>query len=149
MEKFNQINKQCYGLNECNDCAIKAIALTTGLSYLDVHKEFRNRGRKNGRRVYDPMLNQVIKNLGFDNSIRFEKPKIIEALQKASGKTRKKCTVKDLEQYPEILKIIGIQDCNCLVFIRGHVAALIDNKIEDWSQNRNHTIKYIEVVFDI
>lgn len=114
---------------ERNDCAVKALAIAAGMPYGVAHLLFKKYGRKDrrGTRRYITKLvvNYLKEHHGF-TSIPLRDPR------KADGS---RFTMKTIGQ--------RYYRGRYLVFVSGHVAAMIDGKIEDWTEGRRHRVTEI------
>lgn len=111
--------------HETNDCTVRALTASTGLDYDVCHEQFRKQGRKNRKGCH----------------FFVEGPKAAKAL----GFTMRKM---ERSEYRAKTMITAERDSSIAsgrycVLVRGHVAALVDGKVIDWSQGRRHNIKAI------
>lgn len=104
--------------NERNDCAVKAVAIATGVGYEKAHSVFAKLGRRNGRGVsWEQMVKAIKQCTGHDiNYDQIFKPNG----QRYTGRT------------------IGqaLPSGKYILIFKGHVAALVDGVIEDWTEAR-------------
>ena len=99
-----------YGEN--NDCVVKALSLVSGYSYEKVHNFLRLKGRKFGKGTLQDIWIPAMKAMGIqDNFSRF------------SGKTTMNLRVPN-------------KKTNYLILTSGHIAAMINGKVQDWSDGR-------------
>lgn len=110
---------------ETNDCTVRALTASTGLDYDVCHAQLRKQGRKNRKGCH----------------WYIEGPKAAEALG---------YTMRQLERSEYSAKTMisaerdrKLRNGNFVVLVRGHVAALLDGKVVDWSQGRRHRIKAV------
>ena len=92
------------GFKERNDCAVRALALVTGISYKDAHSKFKSLGRKNGRGTRNTDIDKVMAELNF---VHDKGPRTVSRL---------------LQKYPK---------GNVYVVVRRHAFAVIDGTIHD------------------
>jgi len=104
---------------EKNDCTVKALALSTKLSYEDAHELLRLRGRKNGRGCHSYVWGPAFNDAGYTLVPVFIKAK----------------TVMGIEKDPNFKK-----SNNYVVLVRGHILAVRDKKVLDWTNGRRHRI---------
>lgn len=107
---------------ETNDCTVRALTASTGLDYDTCHAQLKKQGRKNRKGCH----------------WFIEGPKAAEAL----GFTMRKM---DRSEYRAKTMITAERDRafrsgSFCVLVRGHVAALVDGNVIDWSQGRRHRI---------
>lgn len=70
-------------MKERNDCAVRAVAIVTGLDYEVVHEAYRKRGRKRRCGAYTWVTMDVLKDLGFTCKEIKVKAKTIRTLQQS------------------------------------------------------------------
>ena len=125
-EKFSALQEASRELNETNDCAVKAVALVTGASYIEAHAALKSIGRKNRQGTFFDDTKTALKMLGkqhFNATNQF-----------------KSRTVRTLER--ELAKYKG----TFLIRVRRHVLACVDGKIIDWTAGRQFRVKEVYVV---
>lgn len=110
---------------ETNDCTVRALTASTGLDYDVCHAQLKKQGRKNRKGVH-----WIV-----------EGPKAAKAL----GFTMRQM---DRSEYRAKTMITAERDRafrsgNFAVLVRGHVAALVDGKVIDWSAGRRHRIQAV------
>lgn len=92
------------GFKERADCAVRALALVTGMPYKDAHSKFKSLGRKNGRGTRNTYIDTVMTELNF---VHDKGPRTVGQL---------------LQKY---------RKGNVYVVVRGHAFAVIDGTIHD------------------
>lgn len=109
-------------LNEHNDCTVIALTLTTGKPYIWCHTAMKEAGRKvRGRAVMERGID-VVKNRGIN--IRYL------GCPKRNGRP---ISVKTIgEPHPKGRYIVRV---------RGHVLALVDGEVLDWTKDRRHIVQ--------
>lgn len=117
-EKAKQYASQHH---ETNDCTVKAIAIACDVPYAVAHKALKIQGRLNRKGAYRHQQVKAIQSLGF---------KAISVPFTAS-------TVTSLKFEPAVAK--GYY----MAFIKRHVLAVVDGKVEDWSDGRRHRLQEI------
>lgn len=70
-------------MEERNDCAVRAVAIVTGLDYEVVHEAYRKRGRKRRCGAYTRVTMDVLKDLGFTCKEIKVKAKTLRTLQQS------------------------------------------------------------------
>jgi hypothetical protein len=113
---------------ETNDCTVRALTAATGLDYDICHAQLAKQGRKNRKGCH----------------WFIEGPKAAKAL----GFEMRKM---DRNEYRAKTMITAERDSSLssgryCVLVRGHVAAMVDGKVIDWSQGRRHRIAAIYAV---
>lgn len=107
-------------MGERNDCAVKAITLTTGLPYRQVHEALRLAGRRNRCGTYIYQSDRAIEALGFEmRAVRFHP-----------------CTTRTVaHQLPKTGRF--------MVRVSRHALAVVDGKVCDWTDGRLKRVKEI------
>ena len=123
-ELFNQVNAESIKFKENNDCTVIAATIVTGASYAEVHKRFKNAGRKKGRGTYDPMQREVLEQLG-------AKIDEWEPRKKNGGRYSVRTIGKVLHTGKHY------------VFIKRHALAVVDGEVHDWSNGRLHEVEKV------
>jgi len=111
-------------MREHNDCAVKAVTLVTGIHYVDVHGMMERLGRKRRKGTPDWITKEVLSQLGFMRIIIPVTAKTVRTLGRDFHKRKG----------------------TYLVWVRGHVLAMIDGVVQDWTDNRLHRIRRVELV---
>lgn len=112
--------------NEHNDCAVRAVALVCDVDYRLAHKVMKNHGRKDRHRTWNYVTQGAIEWFGFD----------VERVSVRAKTTR--TLGREFRNKPG----------KYLVFVRGHVFAVVGGRVEDWSKGRLHRIKKVYRVFE-
>lgn len=101
-------------MGEQRDCTIKALAIATGLHYDDVHAAAAKQGRKRGKGMKRHQTIATAKALGF-------------ALEHVTDYRAK--TARTIERDK------CLQSGAFIIGMTRHLAAMVDGKLIDWSQN--------------
>jgi len=117
-DKAHNLSQQA---NEYNDCTVKAIAITCDVPYKVAHKALANEGRRNRCGSYRHQQVNAIKALGYD----------LEPVE-VTAKTMTK-----------IKSDAAVSAGYFLAYVRGHVAAVVNGKVEDWTDGRRHRIQKV------
>lgn len=124
--KFNDISYTSASevsnrMGEHRDCAVKAISIATGTDYATVHAMLKAAGRRNRCGTYRFQTDKVIKELGFRQ---------VNVTSQVCGRT--------------VRTVAGeLRNGNYLVFVSGHVLAVKEGVVEDWTAGRQHRVKDI------
>ena len=113
---------------ETNDCTVRALTASTGLDYDICHAQLAKQGRKNRKGCHwyteGP---KAAKALGFEmrkmGRDEYRAKTMITAERDTSLRSGRYC-----------------------VLVRGHVAAMVDGKVVDWTQGRRHKIQAVYAV---
>lgn len=111
-------------LKETKDCAVKAIALATGVHYVDVHSLMASKGRKPRKGTLNHITYAALRHLGF----------VYESVPFRSK------TIRTLERE------FKYRPGTYLVWVNRHILVLKDGHILDWTQGRQHRIKRVEQI---
>ena len=103
-------------MNETNDCAVKAVAIATRISYERVHAVFKKAGRADGQGVSVSRIKVALMNLGF-------KAKKLESWK---GKTAKTLDLPRGGDY--------------IALTRNHALAVKFGLVKDWTSERRHRV---------
>lgn len=114
--------------NERNDCTVRALTASTGLAYDVCHEQFRKQGRKNRKGVHFFREGPIAATaLGY-------------TLRRLQPNEYRAKTMITAERDPQL------SSGSYCVLVRGHVAALVEGKVIDWSQGRRHKIQAVYAV---
>ena len=118
IDRYNTLMSESRRYGEHNDCSVIAIAMIYELSYNEAHKVCFDHGRRARRGFY---VNKAIK---------------------ALGRTEKEYCPKQPNDSRYTVKTIGdeLTYGKYFVFVSGHVLALIDGIVYDWTEDRKHRV---------
>jgi len=116
-------------LNETSDCAIKAIAITTGTPYKEVHARAAALGRKNGEGTHWHIITRIIHDLGHE--LKTTKPADFINQYPGVHKNLKSVTTHHPARFNKVWRDGKMYIFNC----RGghHVAAVVNGELHDWT----------------
>ena len=128
MELYNDIKKSRPS-DRRNDCSVVSVSIATGTAYDVTEKMFASMGRRFNKGSSIPMITAAVRELTGDNEI-------------TSAYVRKPCG----GQYT--MQTIGLKfpKGKHLVYVNGHVAAMVDGVIHDWTAGRRHRVLYVTTV---
>jgi len=106
--------------NEHNDCSVKALAIATNEPYIKAHTMMQKMGRKNRKGCMPHEILASIKEMGFS--------------YKDCGRLSKTVTTLEAAVSPSKRYIC---------FVRGHVLAVVNGKIEDWTEGRKYRVQTV------
>lgn len=109
-------------MGEHGDCSVRAVALTTNVPYETAHIALRVAGRRNRRGAFENQIIKATRSLGYTVD-----PKVIPKQSNGSLYTAK--TIGRV--YPT---------GNYLVYTRGHVFALVNGSVLDWTEGKKHRV---------
>jgi hypothetical protein len=119
---LEDLEKKRIEFNEHNDCSVKSVAVSCGVSYEKAHAALKEAGRRNrGRCYFNDHCKPAIESLGFE---------VVE--EKFPGKTLVTLE-KDLRRYARGRKFF--------VKVREHFVGFDGEKFVDWAQGRRNRVK--------
>jgi len=110
---------------ESNDCAVIALSLTCRLPYHTVHAALAQQGRKNNDGTRFEQTQAAVTALGFRLT------ELIDPVQPSGSRYTPK-TVGRL-----------LQEGSYLCRVKGHIFAVIDGRVLDWTDGKRHRINRI------
>ena len=139
-EQFNALCENTTARNEKNDCSVKAVALVCGVSYDVAHATMAELGRKAGRGASTSSIEQAVLKLG--KTLEPVNPKNIIAQYPGVHKNLQNVTTHHPARFNEVWKNGGTY----LAYIRGHVLAIVDGVVHDWTVGKAKRIYRIREV---
>jgi hypothetical protein len=126
MITYNAIQADSLAMREANDCSVCAVSVACQIPYKEAHEYLRSLGRPKGRGWYwrthlrgQRLISGYVDNLkriGFEHEQIEFKSKTVATIGKE------------------------LREGHYLVHVKGHVLALVNGKVEDWSEGRRHRI---------
>jgi hypothetical protein len=124
---------------ETNDCAVVALALATDLPYDTVHAAMKANGRGDRKGTNRDTTLRTVKDLGFEALEISPKQIIVEYPGRHID--LQNVTVKHLERFAE--KLAWMKGRNFLFSTGTHMLAVVDGKVQDWTEGRPFRVKFI------
>lgn len=116
---YKAIESESRSRNEHNDCAVRAVAIVTGLPYSQVHKVFADNGRKYRKGTPRDVTWKAIDALGYDcEPVRV---------------TAKTGVTLDRDR--------ALQSGRFVVGMTRHLAAVVDGSVIDWTAGRRKQVR--------
>lgn len=106
---------------EDHDCAVESCSILTGLPYSVVHQCFRKHGREDNSATPWDIIEEVYKDLRFPLTERIE-----------------------FDPAPTVNRLLReklLPQGRWLVYITGHVFAVVDNETSDWSKGSRYRVR--------
>lgn len=117
------------------DCAVVAVAVVTGVDYDTAFKALEAAGRVENKPTPRELTKKAIEALGFKiNELSYLQRQEVIANYPGVHKGLKNLTSHHPVRFGKVWKDMGLT--NCLLFSMGHVAALKDGEVQDWSKGR-------------
>lgn len=125
--KFQEVQGKSIRYRETNDCSVKAVSIVTGIAYAEVLLTFKFFGRKPRKRTPNEITLKVMDYYGF--YLKLSRPTNFYNGREVQY------TMRTIGQH--------LRKGKYLVFTRGHVAAIVDGKVVDWTEGRCHRVLYV------
>jgi hypothetical protein len=127
MITFDLVQRESQAIGERNDCTVKAVSIACQIPYSEAHGYLKALGRRKGcgwfpnnhQRRKRGHVSGYIDNLDF-LGIEYERVSVVSK------------TVSQIEK--------ELRTGHYMVHVRGHVLALVDGKVQDWTEGRRHRI---------
>lgn len=129
--KFQAIHQISRANGETNDCTVKAIALVTGATYVEAHAALAKHGRKNGKGCCQSVQNAALRDLGYKLTAVSIRDRFISKYP-GTHKNLKSATTHHMKRFNEV----WADGKTYLVYVRAHVAAVVDGVNLDWTVGR-------------
>lgn len=142
-EKFGQIRQQIVASGDENACFHAAIAVLSELSFDVVQKAFAEAGRKNGKGTPFAVAIEACKALGFELK-KLPTKWELDMIYSYPGvhKNLKNITTRHPVRFAKAWAGQSV-----MLHVNGHVAAVKDGKMHDWTINRSmHVIAVYKLV---
>ena len=154
MDRNTELLAASSDMDERNDCAVRAVAVATGVSYQTAHAALRVQGRKDRDGTYPCETHKAVQ------SLRFQLEDVTEQYAgKREYRTRKFWSIDrwgyEYEQERTTATRLGPvktvttaekylpKDRVFIVFVREHVLCVRDGKAQDCTSGRRHHVKSI------
>src|SRR5262245_49498871 len=119
-------------MNERNDCAVVAVAIVCGVDYKVAHAALAAEGRKPRRGTYNAMTQSAIKKLG--KTLRPIRTRdIIETYPMPHRRNCQYVTTHHPRRFPKSWDPKKVY----LISVRGHILAVKNGEVQDWSRNKS------------
>lgn len=131
--KFEMICNDSRSYNERNDCTVKALAIATGIDYLDAHTALKKQGRGDRQGCMKPQQEKALNSVGYSIE-RLARYKLTPSGRRCGVmKEYRGKTMTTVAKYLDPSKVYWI-------YTSGHVAAVVNGKVEDWTEGRRHRV---------
>lgn len=129
---FDHYDKMGDEFGDSKNCAVISACVLTDKSYDECFYAFLEAGRKRNVGTRINIETKAFKTLGYD-LIFFSKAEILDNINYTYGKDYKYVVTRHVNQYKEVFENYG----DLLVQVAGHVLAIKDCVVEDWSRKRS------------
>lgn len=116
---FASMQDESNKFGETRDCSVKAVAIACEVDYGVAHAALKKHGRKDKRSAYHGTINNALKELGFK-------------------KVKVDCSARTVTTIP---RDRAFRNGRFMVFVSGHVLAVTDGTVQDWTAGRQHRVK--------
>ena len=123
---YDSVHTVSQEMGEHNDCAVRAVCLATRTPYPDVHRLFIDAGRRFRGKTKPGVSELVLSTLGVH---------LID--ERFTPSTVNRCEY-ELQM-----------SASYLIWVRGHILAMIDGKVQDWTKGRRHRPLRVSMVTGI
>lgn len=141
-ELFVGLAQEARTLGEKMDCAVKALAIVTGLPYATCHEALSAEGRKVGRRTPDDQWLAALDKLGFAVR-RWTSSEMVAMIHSYPKKGIANITTHHPRRFP---KSWAAHRGPLLLRSRGHISAYLDGIVHDWAVNSS---KQVWAIYDV
>jgi hypothetical protein len=139
-ETFAKLKDESWALGENNDCTVKALAIAANIPYVEAHALLAAKGRKKGQGAYTYQYHQILRDLGFVlTRVNIDEIQAKYPRSKTGGYIYKQLTSHHMDLYPEFWNDGRVY----LLQMSGHVGAVRDGKIHDWTKGRAKRIQSV------
>jgi hypothetical protein len=131
-DEYNALVGKTFEHGETNDCAIKAICLVTGADYRTVREMLAERGRRARKGTYTADSLAVIRDLGFEPwQLSYLEMREIVSRYPGCHKNLRHITTHHPRRFAQVWP-----KGRFLIQVRGHICAVIEGQLHDWSANK-------------
>lgn len=128
--------KEAQSVGEKMDCAVKALAITTGLPYATCHEALSAEGRREARRTPDTIWMAALDRLGFTVR-RWTSSEMVAMIHSYPKKGIANITTHHPRRFP---KSWAPHRGPLLLRSRGHISAYRDGIVHDWAVNSSKQV---------
>lgn len=125
-EELAKIGHKHY--NDTNFCSVIAVATICRISFGKARMKLSEMGRQHRRGSITPWINSVIQKRGYN----------LEFMQSDYAVWKNEFEGHHVKTMPKKLP-----KGDYLIYVRGHVLAMVDGKINDWSEDRALRVKSV------
>jgi hypothetical protein len=127
MTTYRECQHISKSMNESKDCTVKGLAIATGIPYERAQEIMRYMGRRPNKGLKGGPNRRIIATM--------------QTACKLAGR------IVDSPQFPERLTMNTVGERyskgTYMVFTSGHVAALVNGQVQDWSEGRRNRVKFL------
>ena len=136
-DTFKALQNESWKKNERNDCVVKALAIVCDLPYDVVHSALAKHGRKNCQVTRRWVTTAALKELGFSaRAWTYQERRAMIASYPGAHSNLQNITV----HHPVRFAAAWSGQPPTLLFMNGHVAALRDDLVHDWTKGTSRRV---------
>ncbi len=129
-EKYLELNSNTVLAGEANDCSVKTIAVVCNISYEEAHEACKLQGRKAGGAMVTGSILDAIQMLGFKTT-SIKKTAFIDNYPGCHSNLKHVTTY-----HPKRFSEVWADGKVYVMFVKGHVLAIENGIMHDWSASR-------------
>lgn len=137
---FTQLNETSAAMGETNDCSVKAVALVANVSYAQAHEALKQRGRKERKGAYTHDIIAAVRATGKEVTL-VDQRSIIANYPSPHRDVLKGLTTHHPRRFNK-----AWPKGRYLMFVKRHVAAVIDGELHDWTVNK---AKRVQALYEV
>ena len=140
-QDFASMAKEARDMNDRGFCSPVSVAMLTGESFAKVKEMMEERGRRHRAATHQHIANAVLEELGFKR-VKVNLQDVLASYPKPHCNVLKNVTTHHPRRFPQAFD----PSKKYLAHVRGHVLAIIDGEVKDWSVNNSLRIYKLEEV---
>lgn len=136
---FPEYKAEAIRLNETNDCAVRSVAATTGVSYGEAHAALAAAGRKPRQGCTTMQIHHAIRSLGYRVArLAAQAHEITAELAIHKNYNVKNLTTRQITMFPEFFAdhLGWSNHSGILLYTDGHVVGYAGGKVHDFGASR-------------
>lgn len=143
-DTFYKLTLAAYRAGEKNDCSVKAVSVVCNVDYETARTTLAKVGRQPGRGANGLQIKTAIFQLGF-KAIDVDLSKFTAATKTVYNYNVNQPTTKHMAKFPKVWR----DGKTYLVFVRGHVAAVVNGDLIDWSGKTALRISHVYEITEL
>jgi hypothetical protein len=140
---FHKLDTERREMRDNNACAVIALCAVTGAPYKQVYDLLAKHGRKHGKGTYWNAENKVLADLGFKRT-RVHLDQLIAKYPLPHCNVLKNVTTHHPRRFPGCFPAGKL-----LAWTRGHILAIVDGEVLDWTVNSPCRITSMDIITPI
>lgn len=138
-DSYTHLRAVSNSMNECNDCAVVAVAMAAEVSYPTAHEALKQAGRKDGQGTYTLSIIHALKSFGL--KLEDVSPRYFISRYPGNHSNLKSVT----SHHPERFHNVWADGETYLMLVQGghHILAIVDGVNHDWTKGTAKRAKTI------